>query len=161
MGGDVLAAKNAKAGVAMAPDVARAPSPLQGVGAGVARAPSPLQQGRGGLATPVVGWMMTEKNPQKNPQKTTQKNDRGARIADEGINEGINEGIKPKDEGISESVYRVIASKNGISAPDVARIIGKSLATIERAVANLVAAGRVEHRGSKKTGGYFAKGAAR
>ena len=28
---------------------------------GVARAPSPLLQGRGGLATPVVGWMMTEK----------------------------------------------------------------------------------------------------
>ncbi len=44
-------AKSAKAGVARAPDVARAPSPLQSGGAGVARAPSPLQQGRGGLAT--------------------------------------------------------------------------------------------------------------
>ena len=60
----VLAAKNAKsakASVVRAPGVARAPSPLQGVGAGVARAldvaraPTPLQgvevQGRGGLAT--------------------------------------------------------------------------------------------------------------
>ena len=56
MGGEILTqrrrdAEGAEAIVARAPDVARAPSPLQGVGAGVARAPSPLQQGRGGLAT--------------------------------------------------------------------------------------------------------------
>ncbi len=56
MGGEILtqrrrAAECAEAGVARVPDVARAPSPLQGVGAGVARAPTPLQQGRGGLAT--------------------------------------------------------------------------------------------------------------
>ena len=46
--------KNAKACLARVPDVARAPSPLQGAAPDVARAPSPLHgrpaQGRGGLA---------------------------------------------------------------------------------------------------------------
>ena len=34
-----------------------------------------------------------------------------------------------------------------------------SRATVKRAVATLVAAGKIEHRGSKKTGGYYAKDA--
>ena len=38
--------------------------------------------------------------------------------------------------------------------------LGKSAATVERAVATLVKAGRVEHRGSKKTGGYYLRGGA-
>lgn len=40
--------------------------------------------------------------------------------------------------------------------PNATSVVGKSTATVERAVAALVKAGRIEHRGSKKTGGYFA-----
>jgi hypothetical protein len=34
-------------------------------------------------------------------------------------------------------------------------MLSSSRPTIERTIAALVATGRIEHRGSKKTGGYF------
>jgi len=43
-----------------------------------------------------------------------------------------------------------------VKLPYLKSVVGKSTATVERAVAALVKAGRIEHRGSKKTGGYFA-----
>jgi len=35
--------------------------------------------------------------------------------------------------------------------------ISQSLATVDRTIAALIAAGKIEHRGSKKTGGYYCK----
>ena len=35
-------------------------------------------------------------------------------------------------------------------------VVGKSAATVKRAVSSLVSEGLIEHRGSKKTGGYYA-----
>ena len=65
----------------------------------------------------------------------------------------------PKDaaprEAINEAINEAIKTHPGINRPRLLKIVGKSRATIERALAALVKAGRVEHRGSKKTGGYF------
>ena len=36
-------------------------------------------------------------------------------------------------------------------------LTGKSKATVERVLAKLVSAGSIEHRGSKKTGGYYSR----
>ena len=64
--------------------------------------------------------------------------------------EGINEGIKAW-------LLKLVATHPGVRLPYLKSVIGKSTATVERAVAALVKAGKIEHRGSKKTGGYFAK----
>ena len=70
----------------------------------------------------------------------------------EGISEGINEGI---NEGITGRVLSLIREHPGINAPLLKTRMGKSLASVERAIASLVKLGQIEHRGSKKTGGYY------
>ena len=65
----------------------------------------------------------------------------------------------PKDatprEAINEAINEAIKTHPGINRPRLLKIVGKSRATVERALAALVKSGLVEHRGSKKTGGYF------
>lgn len=67
--------------------------------------------------------------------------------------EGTNAG---RNEGITGAVFAMIREHPGVNAPTVKQRLGASLATVERAVARLVDQGKIEHRGSKKTGGYFA-----
>ena len=59
------------------------------------------------------------------------------------------------NEGINEVIKEAIKSNPGIKKPFLVKTVGKSRATVERALADLVAAHVVEHRGSKKTGGYY------
>lgn len=59
------------------------------------------------------------------------------------------------NEGINEVIKEAIKSNPGIKNPFLVKTVGKSRATVERALADLVAAHVVEHRGSKKTGGYY------
>lgn len=66
--------------------------------------------------------------------------------------EGLNE---PLNEPLFEVINEAIKKAPGINKPKLVRIAGKSKATVERAIAALVKAGRIEHRGSKKTGGYW------
>ena len=62
-------------------------------------------------------------------------------------------------EAINEAINEAIKHEPGINKPRLSELLGKSKATIERAIANLIADGRIEHRGSKKTGGYYPKDA--
>lgn len=75
---------------------------------------------------------------------------------DEPLNEPLNE---PKDEGINEGtkrdVHALVRKSPGTRVPFIVEALGVSRATVKRALAALIAAGKVEHRGSKKTGGYF------
>ena len=52
-------------------------------------------------------------------------------------------------------INEVIKNTPGINKPRLIKVVGKSRATVERAIATLIASGKIEHRGSKKTGGYF------
>ena len=76
----------------------------------------------------------------------------GHGVANEGINEGINEGL---NEGIKFDVFRLILERPGCRVPFLAKALSVSRATVERAVAALIIIGKIEHRGSKKTGGYY------
>lgn len=60
------------------------------------------------------------------------------------------------NEGINESILRLVHNHPGRGVPFFLASVKASRATVERAVRALVAAGRIEHRGSRKTGGYFA-----
>ena len=76
----------------------------------------------------------------------------------ETINETINE---PQDDPLNDStnrrVFDLVSTHPGRGVPFLKATMQASRATIMRALAALIKAGKVEHRGSKKTGGYFAK----
>ena len=70
--------------------------------------------------------------------------------------EPLNEPIEGINEGINERLVKLIATHPGVRIPYLKSVVGASTATVERAVAALIASGKIEHRGSKKTGGYYA-----
>lgn len=55
------------------------------------------------------------------------------------------------------ATYIIISSNLDIQRKDLADMSGKSVPTIDRHIAVLIKEGLIEHRGSKKTGGYYAK----
>ena len=61
------------------------------------------------------------------------------------------------NDGINAAILRLVLNHPGRSVPFFLASVKASRATVERAVRALVRAGRIEHRGSRKTGGYFAK----
>lgn len=60
----------------------------------------------------------------------------------------------PINVPINEAVYKIISREPGINREKMARNLSVDVKTIGRALKALV--GKVEHRGSKKTGGYYA-----
>ena len=85
--------------------------------------------------------------------------DRGNGDINASSNEGL-KGKKPQNEGINEGlkfdVFRLILENPGCRVPFFIERLAISRATAERTIAALIAVGKVEHRGSKKTGGYYA-----
>jgi ATP-dependent DNA helicase RecG len=75
-----------------------------------------------------------------------------------GLNEGINEGIS---EGINEGIKSLlvyIEENPGKRITAIAAEIDKPAKTIERWIKKLRKEGKIEFRGSKKTGGYYVMG---
>ena len=72
------------------------------------------------------------------------------------LNEGVNEGVNELDIALKQ-VYSIVAANPGIKANQIVEKVGRSIATIERYLATLKSKDLIEHRGSAKTGGYFAK----
>jgi len=77
------------------------------------------------------------------------------------INDTINtlpdDDATPLDEGVKKRLLRLVALHPGRNVPFFKAALTVSRITVARAVAALVAAGKIKHRGSKKTGGYYAK----
>ena len=65
--------------------------------------------------------------------------------------EVVNEVVNPIDEVVNE----VVKSNHGIRKPGILLQVKVSRATLERSLARLMAANRIEFRGAPKTGGYF------
>jgi len=65
------------------------------------------------------------------------------------INDTINDGVM--------ATYTIIKLNPGIKRKDISTISGKSLPTIARHIDVLAKDGFIEYRGSRKTGGYYAK----
>lgn len=72
--------------------------------------------------------------------------------------DGAVNGDETINETISETINETIKLNPGISLVRLTALIGKSRATVARGVGALVKEGRIQYRGSKKTGGYFLKG---
>ncbi len=61
----------------------------------------------------------------------------------------------PINDPIKRLILDLVKATPGINRERLAPKVGKSVETVKRAVAALIAAGKIEHRGSKKTGGYW------
>lgn len=77
---------------------------------------------------------------------------------DFGCSESMDE---PINDPIKQAVFGLVRASPGLNRGQVAARLGKSEATAKRALAALAAAGKVEHRGSNKTGGYYLTNAAK
>lgn len=86
--------------------------------------------------------------------ETINSGEKTIKVSGETIKFGC-ETINPAGEAMNETINETIKSNPGISLVGIVEKVGKSRATVARAVAALKEAGCVEYRGSKKTGGYF------
>ena len=75
------------------------------------------------------------------------------RDASDTINDRLNDRLNDS----VMTTYTIISSNPGIQGKDIADISGKSVPTIDRHIAILIKEGLIEHRDSKKTGGYYVK----
>lgn len=67
-----------------------------------------------------------------------------------GLNSGLNDGLK--------SLLNVIKNSPGIKAKDASSLLsGRSINTIEKQIKELIDNNLIERKGSRKTGGYYAK----
>jgi Fic family protein len=74
------------------------------------------------------------------------------------LNHAAFEPIEGINEGINDAVRRLVENHPGRGTPFFRAALKASRASVERAVAALVAAGAIEHRGSRKSGGYWPVG---
>ena len=79
------------------------------------------------------------------------------RHASDGLNDGLNDRLNDRLNDSVMTTYNIISSNPGIQGKDIADISRKSIPTIDRHIAILIKEGLIEHRDSKKTGGYYAK----
>ena len=71
----------------------------------------------------------------------------------EGLNEGLSEGLS---EGLKLLLQSILHSP-GIQAKDLNIALDRPIKTIERQIRVLTERGLIERRGSRKTGGYYAR----
>ena len=72
------------------------------------------------------------------------------------VNDPVNGSVK-KLPLIVQKVYVIIRDNEGIRRPGIVEQLGASDSTVKRCVAILVEENLIEHRGSAKIGGYYAK----
>ena len=77
--------------------------------------------------------------------------------ANDRLNDGLNDRLNDRLNGGLMATYTIVRSNPGIQRKDISDISGKSIPTIDRHIAILMKKGLIEHRDSKKTGGYYAK----
>jgi hypothetical protein len=79
---------------------------------------------------------------------------------DEALNEGVNvlsSGVRTIKRTIKEDLLEVISRTPGVAGPALIAATGKGRTIVMEALAELRRDGKIEHRGSKKTGGYYKK----
>ena len=76
-------------------------------------------------------------------------------IINEDINEEINEDINGDINEDINAVFILIKNNGGIKAKNIAKGVMKPKKTIDRYLKKLKDIGKIEYRGSNKTGGYY------
>ena len=69
----------------------------------------------------------------------------------------LGEPIEPLNEPLNDRLVRLVLNHPGTQLPYLLSVVRESRATVKRVLSTLIAEGKIEHRGSKKTGGYYIK----
>ena len=69
----------------------------------------------------------------------------------------LGEPIEPLNEPLNVRLVRLVQNHPGTQLPYLLSVVRESRATVRRVLSALIAEGKIEHRGSKKTGGYYIK----
>lgn len=85
---------------------------------------------------------------QLTPYLTETKTDRA--------NGGVNGGVNLLDDYLKQA-YTVVKDNSGIKIKQAADLLNRPYSTTEKQLDTLRRKGLIEHRGSDKTGGYYAK----
>ena len=75
----------------------------------------------------------------------------------ENFEDALTEELSGGLSGGLKLVYELISKRNGIKAKEIAQELKIPMRTIERNVTKLVGMGKIERKGSRKTGGYYIK----
>jgi ATP-dependent DNA helicase RecG len=67
------------------------------------------------------------------------------------------DGVVKEEDTIKQMVYKLIIEKEGLSTPEIAKIIDRSRRTTMRYLNLLKKEGKIEFRGAPKIGGYYIK----
>ncbi len=70
-------------------------------------------------------------------------------------NDSVND--KVSDRVNIDTIFQIISKNGGLNTADIAKIINKSIPTINRYIKQLKDAEKIEFRGAPKTGGYYLK----
>ena len=91
-----------------------------------------------------------QSSPDANPQNSTDSSDSFLRDAPDDLQSGAWSLSQPQ-----QAVLDAIRANPGARIPSLSEATGISAKTLERHIAALTAIHLIEHRGSKKTGGYY------
>ena len=72
-----------------------------------------------------------------------------------GVGEGVNEGISEGVNGAIKTVLDFIGRTPGLRAPQISKALDIPAKTLERQIRKLREKGKIEFRGSPRTGGYW------
>ena len=73
------------------------------------------------------------------------------------INDTVNDTIKSQLNSDELAIYLLVKDNPGIRRKELSEKAGKSITTVARQIIELKKKGLVEHKGSSKKGGYYAK----
>jgi len=111
--------------------------------------PEPTFYADGGFFTATFMRPEKKNDPVNTIDNTADSND--------GIVNDIVNDIVNKKGSVEQVVYELIKEGEGLSASDIAKVIGKSWRTTMRYLDVLKREGKIEFRGAPKTGGYYLK----
>ena len=114
---------------------------------------------KAGLRDPVIDdsrteFVITIWRPDKRNDEDTMTRLEGFKEVRDKIRQTL-EALNNPDDAINDAINEAIKLSPGIKRAKLIRIVGKSKATVERCLSSLKEQGKIEYRGSNKTGGYY------
>ena len=114
---------------------------------------------KAGLRDPVIDdsrteFVITIWRPDKRNDEDTMTRFEGFKEVRDKIRQTL-EALNNPDDAINDAINEAIKLSPGIKRAKLIRIVGKSKATVERCLSSLKEQGKIEYRGSNKTGGYY------
>lgn len=99
----------------------------------------------------------TEKATEKTTEKTTERDEGANGYVNGYVNGGANGEVNGELNSAQKATLNYIKENAGCNATEISDKTGVPFSTIDKHIRVLLKNGKIERRGSKKTGGYYVK----